>query len=863
MNPPNPPPQGNDHTALLKETLQRITQLVAAAALLVALYLYFFTPNRLDVVAPVLITLFVATGWVLLRSGHERQAVHLVVFGVLGAATVASISMGSVRAAGVLLFLGAVVGAGIFTGRRTMLGTVFGAIALITALTLAEWNGWLAPRNLRTGPAALLTYIATLVVVALMVYYSRRRSEETMERLSAELDVRRQTERERDRSQDRLARFFLNSPSPMLAQSARTGTILDVNLAFSRCYGYTREQLLGRPDDLLWARPEERTAYLERLRRDRRTSQVSAQGVRGDGTLFDALVSSEMSDDPDDRLLITTVIDVTAQNEALERLRKSEERFAKAFNFSPLKMTITRLSDGQFIEVNQARDPVQGLGRQELIGRTTLQTGGWLSAEERQAFVRRLLTDGHVSGYETRMRHANGEVIDARMWAELIEIDGEQCVLSCFVNTTEEKRREAQLLALTRGMAGPSGDALFQALTMHMAQAIGADMVTVGEMRPDGCVRTLAVWKDGAAAPNYTYTPQGSPCSDTLALPGLNVVGRELEQRYAQYPALTDSGFQAYAGQTLRDEDGTPIGLLTAFWQKPVELPNDARALLAIFASRANAELVRLRRDREIQRLNSSLEERVRERTAELQKLNAELDSFAYSVSHDLKSPLRAIDGFTQLLKESLENRIDPQETELLNRVLASTHRMSTLIADLLGLARVSQGPLTLSEVDLSAMALSILRAEQERNPGRTLRWQIAPGLRVRCDERLARIALENLLGNAVKYARDRAETQIELGRSHDADGQAGELFLKDNGAGFDMAQAHRLFQPFQRLHKPGDGFEGTGIGLATVRRVLERHGGHIRGMSSPGQGATFHFSFGPTSSPGPRATPLSAPATT
>lgn len=113
--------------------------------------------------------------------------------------------------------------------------------------------------------------------------------------------------------------------------------------------------------------------------------------------------------------------------------------------------------------MNQARDPVQGLGRQDLIGRTTLETGGWLSPEERQAFVQRLLADGHVSGYETRMRHVNGDIIDAKMWAELIEIDGEQCVLSCFVNTTEEKRREAQLLALTRGMAGPSGDALFQA----------------------------------------------------------------------------------------------------------------------------------------------------------------------------------------------------------------------------------------------------------------------------------------------------------------------------------------------------------------------------------------------------------------
>jgi PAS domain S-box-containing protein len=550
-----------------------------------------------------------------------------------------------------------------------------------------------------------------------------------------------------------------------------------------------------------------------------------------------------MGDDPEDRLVITTVTDITAQNEALERVRRSEERFAKAFNFSPLKMTITRLSDGTFVEVNQARDPVQGFGREQLLGKSTLATGGWLSPQERQAFVEIIQREGHVSGYETRMRHANGEVIDAKMWAERIEIDGEDCILSCFVNTSEEKRREAQLLTLTRGIAGPIGNALFSALTLHMAQAIGADMVSVGELGVDEHLRTLAVWKDGAPAGNLTVPLEGSPCAVALGHPDLCVFESGLSQQFAQHPIITSEGFQAYIGQSLCDEDGTPIGLLNAYWRQPVQLGNETRALIAIFASRANAELVRLHRDREIQRLNAGLERRVHDRTTELRKLNAELDSFSYSVSHDLKSPLRTIDGFTRLLGEQLGGRLQPEEQVLFERVLGATRRMSTLIADMLALARVSQGPLELSAVDLSAMANQILQIEQEKCPERTLRWQIAPGLTCHCDERLARIALENLLGNSVKYTSKRPDPLIELGQLDGEAGGPGELFVRDNGVGFDMAHADKLFKPFQRLHMPSE-FEGTGIGLATVHRIVERHGGSICGEAEPGAGATFRFSL-------------------
>lgn len=859
MKEPAPPSPVEPESAIRKTTLKAIALLIGAAATLLTPLVYLSSSNPLETWATVLVAVIGWGSYLLVRLDYTTYMPHLTVYSVLTAASLSVLAFGSVRTAAGFLFVAAVAGAGILLGRAALIGSVVYSVVSLGALTLAEARGWLHTPNFTVGTKVWLTHSAVLVVVAILVFYSRKRANIALAQKMEELQLRKRTEHERDRSMERFARIFRSSPSPMLAQSAHSGAILDVNPAFERCYGYTREQVLGRMDAFLWAEPEQRASYLERLFAQRRTDQERVTGLRADGSHFEALISSEMGDDPQDRLIITTVADITAQNEAIERLRRSEERFAKAFNFSPLKMTITRLSDGTFLEVNQARDPVQGLHKKDLLGKSTLETGGWLSPADRQTFVERIQREGHLSGYDTRMRHADGQVIDARMWAELIEIDGEACILSCFVNTTEEKRREAQLLTLTRGMAGPGGDALFQALTMHMAQAIGADMVTVGELHPERSVRTLSVWKDGAASQNFSFPLDGAPCGDAMQQTDLCVHLEGVAERYPGDQALIDQGFQAYVGQSLRDEDGTAIGLLNALWRRPIQLRADTRALIAIFASRATAELIRLRRDREILHLNSTLEQRVRERTADLEKLNAELDSFAYSVSHDLKSPLRAIDGFTRLLTEQLQGRLQTDEQQLFERVLAATSRMGLLIADLLALARVSQGTLHRSLTDLSTLAETVLRLEQEKHPERVLRWRITPGLVCLCDARLARTVLGNLLGNAVKYTRDRADTLIEFGQ-HNADGDPPFAFyVRDNGVGFNMQYADKLFKPFQRLHMPSQ-FEGTGIGLATVRRIVERHGGSIRAESAPGQGAVFHFTLAGSGPMNP-ASPLSPAA--
>jgi PAS domain S-box-containing protein len=236
-----------------------------------------------------------------------------------------------------------------------------------------------------------------------------------------------------------------------------------------------------------------------------------------------------------------------------------------------------------------------------------------------------------------------------------------------------------------------------------------------------------------------------------------------------------------------------------------------------------------------------SLNEAERRHAAQLEALNRELEAFSYSVSHDLRAPLRSIDGFSLALMEDYGDKLDPEGKAHLQRIRAATQRMALLIDDLLKLSRISRGEMRHEVVDLSAMAKAILEELQESEPMRRVEWVVADSIEAHGDSRLLRAALENLLNNAWKFTGKQPDARIELGVSRH-NGQP-LYFVRDNGAGFDMAYADKLFGAFQRLHSTAE-FPGTGVGLATVQRVVLRHGGRISAESAVGKGATFSFTL-------------------
>jgi light-regulated signal transduction histidine kinase (bacteriophytochrome) len=241
-------------------------------------------------------------------------------------------------------------------------------------------------------------------------------------------------------------------------------------------------------------------------------------------------------------------------------------------------------------------------------------------------------------------------------------------------------------------------------------------------------------------------------------------------------------------------------------------------------------------------RLNAELERRVAERTAELRAANEELDAFAYSIAHDLTGPLRSINGFAALLERDAGDRLDEESRSDLARIRKSSLRMASLISDLLQLSRLTRATVQRERVDLSSLAREVAEELGATQPDRRVEWRIRDGLLADADAGLARALLQNLLGNAWKYTRDRADPVIELGLAEAQPG-SNEFFVRDNGAGFDMTGASRLFTPFQRLHSAEE-FEGSGIGLATVQRIVRRHGGKVRAQGEVGRGATFYFTL-------------------
>lgn len=385
----------------------------------------------------------------------------------------------------------------------------------------------------------------------------------------------------------------------------------------------------------------------------------------------------------------------------------------------------------------------------------------------------------------------------------------------------------------------------------------GFRMAWIGLLTPDGKGITPVVhwgheegYLEDIQVLSVNDDERGRGPTGTAIREGISVVCADIEtdERMRPWRDLALSrGYRSSAAFPIR-ENGVVIGTYSVYSEEPGFFVEDVAKLVEDLSADISFAVDALAHTRykeeaeaQLKLLNEALEHRVAQRTRQLEAANKELEAFSYSVSHDLRAPLRSVDGFSQILLKNHASQLDDTGRDYLNRVSRASKRMGELIDDLLMLSRVSRSEIKKETIDLSKLVCSVGREIKATAPERQVEWLIQEGVTVQADGRLMRAMLENLLSNAWKFTAKTEHARIEFGALE----QDGEklLFVRDNGAGFDMQYAYKLFGAFQRLHRTEE-FEGTGIGLATVQRIVNHHGGRIWAEGAVGQGATFYFTI-------------------
>ncbi len=403
----------------------------------------------------------------------------------------------------------------------------------------------------------------------------------------------------------------------------------------------------------------------------------------------------------------------------------------------------------------------------------------------------------------------------------------------------ELRRSEKTLQNLVAGTAAVTGNDFFIALAKHIAEALHVKYVVVSEL-VDKELNTLAYWADGAIHTPMTYAVARTPCEIVLKN-GEFLCNSSVQQMFPEDLELIEMQADSYIGISLNDDQGNSIGNLCIMDVQPLQDIERARNILQVFGARASAELQRKAANEALYQLNQSLESRVKQRTSQLEAANKELESFSYSVSHDLRAPLRAIDGFSRMLQEDYRDRLDSEGNRFLKIVRDNSKRMGELIDDLLNLSRLNRKEMHRRVVLVNELLQQVLSDLHSAIENRQIEFIIADLPNCQADASLLTQVWINLLSNAIKYTSKTENAIIEIG--FQVIGDEGLYFIRDNGAGFDMQYADKLFGVFQRMHLDHE-FEGTGIGLAIVQRIIQRHGGRIWADAKVNHGATFFFTI-------------------
>jgi PAS domain S-box-containing protein len=584
-----------------------------------------------------------------------------------------------------------------------------------------------------------------------------------------------------------------------------------------------------------WLNEGDLERFRERLLRGERLAGELQAFRRPDGAVVEAIWSASRIEVDGEIYFVMSLRDMTEVRRVELAGAESERRYRTLFVEAPDGI-IVMSPEGTILSANPAACRVTGYAAEEILGESIRRLLDAPASDRDSGGVAEILSGG-LKRADLEAQRKDGSRFPVEVHAERLPNGN---VLTFVRDISERKRQEQMLMSLARGVSADVGETFFQSLVSHVGRALQADYVMLGEVIPPNRarVRSLAFWNQGAAASNFEYNLPGTPCADALTRPGTLTIPHGVTAIFPEDRELRDMQVDGYVGTSLFDSRGNMLGILVAMSRKPIAQPSLWASVLEIFATRAASEIERSRAEAQVRELNVSLERRVAERTRELEAANRELDAFSYSVSHDLRAPLHAITGFAEIVRVAHGAALSGKALHYFERIEHNARQMDTLIGELLEFSRAWRVPLNRACVDMRELVgevLQSLRMEYEHRA----RIEIADLPSARGDRSLLRQVWSNLIGNALKFSRGAAQPHIRI-RGEQREDEV-EYFVTDNGAGFDQRYADKLFGVFQRLHSSSE-FEGSGVGLALVQRIVTRHGGRVAAEGSTGQGATFRF---------------------